>query len=338
MNLSEKEDAMQTQSLRSLADKRNFLIGAAAGPRAIAEEPLYAETLAREFNCLVAENAMKEIYLQPQPGRFDFEEADRLLAFANANAMKVRGHTLVWHNQIPEWIRKEDMSRPVAMDALRTHIFTVVEHFKDKVFAWDVVNEVLEDKFFSYREKNRWYQLIGPDYVELAFKWARQADPNCRLFYNDYDLESVDGKFEATMRLIRDLLDRGIPLDGLGFQFHSTAADVKGMGKDEKFAAHCEQVKRELGLEVQITEMDLCLRPDPSEKELAVQAEAYAKILSLALEAENCTALLTWGFTDKHSWIPSFHDGKYGHALLFDENYQPKPAVEAMAKVLGNRK
>ena len=325
---------MTGQTLRALADTRRFLIGAAAVPKAIAAEPLYARTLSREFNCLVAENCMKAQYLQPEPGRFDFEEADRLVAFAQQHGMAVRGHTLVWHNQTPPWIRDADMSRAQALEHLSNHIFSVVEHFRGQVFAWDVVNEVLEDTFFSYREKSRWYQLIGRDYVELAFKWARQADPDCKLFYNDYDLEAVDAKFDATMRLLRDLLDRNIPLDGVGFQFHSTAEHVFSMGKDEKFAERCDRVRQKLGLEVHVTEMDLSLRPNPSPEDLAMQAAAYARILKLALEAENCTALLTWGFTDKHSWIPAFHGGKYGHALPFDEAYQPKAAVAAMAEVL----
>ncbi len=324
-----------TESLRELADKNGFILGAAAVPKAVETEPTYAETLSSQFNCLVAENCMKAQFLQPAPGQFDFKEADKLVSFAEANGMKLRGHTLIWHNQIPHWL-KVDMSRAQAMDHMRNHIFGVMEHFKGKVFAWDVVNEVLEDTFFSYREKSRWYELIGSDYVELAFKWARQADPDCKLFYNDYDLEAVDEKFDATMKLLHDLQDRNIPFDGVGFQFHSTAEHVLSMGKDEKFAARCERVQRELGLEVQITEMDLCLSSNPDDAELALQAQTYAHILRLALEAENCTALLTWGFTDKHSWIPTFHKGKYGHALLFDNKYQPKPAVAAMAEVLEN--
>jgi len=321
-------------SLRKLADRRNIQIGTAAVPDELLTDTEYATVLAREYNCLVAENVMKFTYLHPERDVFDFTKADALIAFAEKNKMKVRGHTLVWHSQLPEWLANGDFSRKAALNILEEYIFTVMEHFKGKIDSWDVVNEVIEDTYFSFRTKSKWYQMIGADYVELAFRWAKEADPDTLLFYNDYDLEAVDGKFEATMRLLHELNQKNTPIDGIGFQFHSLAADVFKMRKIEKFTARMKRLKEELNLKVHITELDLAISPKPSTEELTIQANAYRAVLKSVLNSDNCNALVMWGFTDKHSWIPSFTQNKYDNALIFDREYQAKPAWHALINEL----
>lgn len=321
-------------SLRELADRHGLLVGAAYNPRAMDDDPLYGRVLAREFNCLVAENHMKFKYLQPRRGEFDFAAADRMLDFSDRHGMAVRGHTLVWHNSIPDWLRQANVSRREALDILRDHIFTVLDHFRGRVFAWDVVNEALGDTGDGfYRDTSWWHQTVGPEYIDHAFRWAHEADPEIQLFYNDYDVEWVELKCDRTRRLVESMQERGVPIHGVGFQYHTRAADAPS---PEDVARRVGRFN-ELGLAVHFTELDIKIPSSPSANDLRQQAAAGRTAIEVALAADNCPAVVFWGFTDKYSWIPNFTKGAYDHALVFDREYRPKPVLNAMMEALQKR-
>lgn len=326
---------MPNETLRSLADRHELLVGAAFNPGAFEQDVSYGPTLAREFNCLVAENIMKGRYLQPERGRFEFAAADAMLDFAEAHAMKARGHTLVWHTQQPDCIANLELSRAEALDFLHTHIGTVVQHFRGRVFAWDVVNEGVADKGQALlREESPWYRLIGPEYMEKAFRWAHDADPDAQLFYNDYNIAAIEEKADRVFRLVHCLLDRGVPLHGVGFQHHVKACDAPGL---EVLSRRIERF-RELGVTVHITELDLSVPAQAAPGDFELQAQAYRDVFEAALASGGaCPAVVLWGFTDRYSWIPSFTKGECDHALLFDREYQPKPAYRAVCDALRDK-
>jgi endo-1,4-beta-xylanase len=206
------------------------------------------------------------------------------------------------------------------------------------VFAWDVVNEALADNGSGLRD-SIWYNrpgigLTGPGYIDQAFRWAHAADPKALLFYNEYDVEDVNRKSDAMYSLVKGMLSRGVPIHGVGLQFHVTAkpSDVSPAGLDANMARFAA-----LGLQIHITELDVRVPVDAngsaSASDLAAQAQRYYDVVAACLKYKACTAIQTWGFTDKHSWIPQFYKG-YGAALPFDKNYQPKPAHASMLKAL----
>ena len=322
---------MKTLSLGELATAKNRLIGAAVEPKLLKEDSQYRRLVETEFNCIVAENCMKFSHLQAKRGKFTFDEADRLVEFAETHGMAVRGHTLAWHRAIPAWLAEGRFCRAEAMDLLHEHITVVVDHFKGHVFCWDVVNEAIEDRYLSFRDKSIWYRTIGEDYLELAFRWAHEADPQSLLFYNDYDLQAIDPKFERTLTLLKGLQARGTPLNGFGFQFHTMAKDAPGKAS---FLNRLRRVKNELGLVAHITEMDINLSAAPDAAELALQGSVYRAILEATIESDNCPALVLWGVCDKYTWVRDFTKGKCDHPLLFDKDYKPKPAYDALCKVL----
>ena len=241
--------------------------------------------------------------------------------------MAVRGHTLVWHQQVPGWIENRSWSRDELMEVLREHITTVVTRYRGRIGAWDVVNEAVADNG-SLRE-SIWLDVIGPEYIALAFQWAHEADPDARLFYNDYSAEGLGGKSDAVYALVEGLVDDGVPIHGVGLQMHVSteftppAADV---------AANVERLGQ-LGMEVHITEMDVRMPIPATDSRLAQQADVYQTMLEVCLEAWNCTALVLWGFTDRYSWVPNTFDG-YGSALIFDEDYEEKFAYDALIRAI----
>jgi len=208
---------------------------------------------------------------------------------------------------------------------LRAHVTAVAGHFRGKVFAWDVVNEGL-DEDGSLRD-TFWLRCIGPDYIEKAFRWAHTADPKAKLFYNDYGIETEGVKARRAYDLVGDLKKRGVPIHGVGLQMHldRIISDV--------FVARTMQQFADLGLEVHITEMDVRLPEPAGTRDVLMQTEAYRMMARRCVQAKNCTALLTWGVSDRYSWIPDFFPG-YGSALLFNKDYQPKPAFKAVIEEL----
>jgi len=249
--------------LRSLAEAHGILIGAAVDAEKLKRDAQYAETLSREFNILTPENAMKFDSVHPSRNEYDFSEPDAIVSFARANDMKVRGHTLVWHEALPSWIREGDFTPEEWRDILREHILTEAKHYKGQIYAWDVVNEAVEEDG-SLRD-TVWLQGIGPEYLDLAFRWAHEADPEALLFYNDYGAEGLGSKSDAVYNLVKGLLERGVPIHGVGLQMHVSLEEPPN---PQDVAANIKRLN-DLGLEVHITEMDVRIREPATEEKLA---------------------------------------------------------------------
>jgi endo-1,4-beta-xylanase len=323
------------QSLRDKADALGVSISAAVRPSLFSEK-LYSFTLAREFNMVEAEDAMKWSVLRPDRSTFDFTQADHVVDFAETHRMKVRGHTLVWGWSNPAWLIEPAFSPEQLHQLLQEHITKVLTHFRGKVFAWDVVNEAFDER--GALKPSIWYDRPGigaagksAAYLEQAFRWAHAADPQALLFYNDNGAEAVNAKSDAIYAMVKDFRQRSVPIDGVGMQMHlfDLQADFGSM------AANIARFT-ELGVQVHITEMDVALPLDAagnaSPADLARQAEIYRRIASACLAHPGCTAIQTWGFTDKYSWIGWKTQGAKGQALLFDRHYAPKPAYEALQR------
>jgi endo-1,4-beta-xylanase len=318
-----------TASLRSLATQRGLKIGAAVNALALQNQPNYRQTLAEQFNLVTPENAMKFQPLRPTRQGYNFEQADAIATFAKNNNMSLRGHTLVWHNQLPQWLTEKEWTREEAIAILREHIHRVVGHYRGQVMAWDVVNEAITDD--GTLRDTIWRRTIGSDYIEMAFRWAHEADPDAQLFYNDYGGEGRGRKSDAIYSLVEKLLLKGVPIHGVGLQMHV------GLNSAPSPQAVANNILRlsELGLDVHITEMDVQIQngTGTTEERLAEQAKIYREMLKVCLEAKNCKAFVTWGFTDAYSWIPQF-TGNPDAALIFDKNYQPKPAFYSLIELL----
>ncbi|MBI3646452.1 MAG: endo-1,4-beta-xylanase [Acidobacteriales bacterium] len=326
-------------SLRASADRGGILVGTAVRPEQLSE-PAYAATLAHEFNLLEPEDAMKWEVLHPAPETFDFTQADRIVPFAAQHNMKVRGHTLVWHQQNPKWLTEGRYTPDQLAQILEKHVKTVVGHYRGKVFAWDVVNEAFDERVVGKFRRTIWYDQPGirrarkgSSYIEDCFRWAHEADPAALLFYNDAEAEAMNPKSDEIYAMVRDFRRRGVPIDGVGLQMHisNLHPDIPSISENiDRFTA--------LGVQVHITEMDVALPVDADgnaeAEDLQLQAEIYRNIAAACLSHPGCTAIQTWGFTDKYSWIGSHSKRTQGAALLFDRNYRPKPAYDALRSVL----
>ncbi len=325
-------------TLRSLADLSKFHVGAAVYTYHLID-PIHAQVLSREFNMLTPENEAKMCEIQPQQGKFDFSKFDRLVDFAEQNQMLVHGHTLVWHQCVPDWLANGKFSRDEAIQLLKDHITTEVGRYKGRVPIWDVANEVIADGGAGLRD-TPWKRLIGDDYVELAFKFAHDADPNALLFYNDYGAEGMNAKSDAVYAMVSDFLKRGIPINGVGLQMHISVGDTAPGGSvtPDALAQNIDRLGK-LGLQVQITEMDVNYKGDASDTVLQHQAADYRRVLDTCLNNKACTAFIVWGVSDKFSWL---RDPRYGQnpkvePLLFSDGYYPKPAYKAVLDLLARK-
>jgi endo-1,4-beta-xylanase len=318
----------QNRPLRATADQRGFFIGAAVALSPLSNEPAYHETLKREFNIIVAENAFKWDGVRPTRTTFNFSDTDALVDFARANNMRIRGHTLVWHNQLPGWLRNGSFTRDEVIEILREHIITFVGRYRGRVWAWDVVNEAIDDSTGGFRTDSFWFQKIGPDYIKLAFEFARQADPDARLYYNDYSAEGLSPKSNGVFNLVSNLKSQGVSIDGVGWQMHQ----INGFRTEPQHQTNARRLAA-LGLEISMTEVDVRISLPTTAEELQQQARAYKDAINLCLTEPNCKAFVTWGFTDKYSWIPGFFPG-WGDALIYDVSYQTKPAYSALKEGL----
>lgn len=325
-------------SLRELADLNDIYVGAAVYTYHLDNE-LHQDTLSREFNLLTPEQEAKACEVQAELGQFDFQRFDRLVAFAEENDMVVRGHTLVWHQCVPEWLENGQYSRQEAIQLLRDHIMTVMGRYKGRVAIWDVVNEGVAEDGSGLRD-TPWRRLIGDDYIELAFNFAREADPDALLFYNEIGAEGLNDKSNTMYDLLADLLERGVPIDGVGLQMHINLGDtLPGMPRSQELIR--ENIRRlgELGLQVQITEMDVAYKGEATESIFQQQAGDYYRVMDTCLNSDYCTAFIVWGVTDSFSWLrdASWVENPNVKPLLFDENYQPKPAYFALLDLLARR-
>jgi endo-1,4-beta-xylanase len=313
--------------LRALAQKAGVVVGTAVDAQALRKDG-YRTEVAREFSSVTPENAMKWEVTEPERGKFEFDDADRIVDFARANGMRVRGHTLVWHIQNPQWLREGTFSRAELIDILHEHIARVVGRYRGRVASWDVVNEAVRDD--GTLRPSLWLQRIGPEYIALAFKFAHEADPDATLFYNEIGAEGDSDKSTAVYKMLETLRARGVPVGGIGFESHFNLE-----GPPPTFRRTMERFAK-LGLHVAVTEADVRVRLPASGSELQVQADSYADALRDCLRVSACRSFTVWGFTDRYSWIPENQPG-YGAATLLDDQLDPKPAYRAVHRVLATR-
>jgi endo-1,4-beta-xylanase len=320
--------AADTTALRTYAVKHNFFIGSAIdkGFRYTGSDGLTFKTkMAREFNVLTPENDMKFDHIHPSRATYKFEPVDSLVTFAESNGMKVRGHNLAWYSQLPSWISSGTWSADTAKTLLNDHITAVVSHYKGHVMEWDVVNEALNDD--GSMRPGFWFDHIGRGYIEQAFRTARAADPTVGLFYNDYSIEGLGTKSDSAYAMISDLLKRGVPITGVGFQAHFILGGVPSTlaANITRFAA--------LGIKVHLTELDVRMTLPSTQASLDTQAQNYHDIIQTCMSFPACDVVVMWGFTDKESWVPSAFPGQ-GAALIFDASYLPKPAYTSIQSLL----
>jgi endo-1,4-beta-xylanase len=327
------------QTLRAAAQRHHLLMGTAADADHLSEQ-LYASTLETEYSVLEPETEMKFGPIHPEPTTYEFSRTDKLVAFAQANGMKIRGHNLVWHDALPNWILSPAKPwTPAELNKiLANHIATVMGRYKGKVYAWDVVNEPFNDNgsvrsYLWFDKPGIGFAGHGTRTIEQALRWAHEADPEAKLFVNEYGAETMNAKSNAVYAMAKDFVKRGVPLSGIGLQLHITPAFAQADALDEL----TKNLRRlaALGLEVQFTEVDV-REHDGSSFSQSEQANAYKDLLDICLRQPACTLFQTWGFTDKYSWIPEENPG-YGWALPLDKNYQKKRAYSAMLAKLKSR-
>lgn len=318
--------------LRVLAEAAGMRIGAAINTGAFYNDPAYLELAAQQYNIITPENIFKFGSLSPAPDVYNWDDADALVAWAEAHDIRIHGHTLVWHNQQPGWLDESRYTSEEIAAILENHIRTVVGRYKGRIQEWDVVNEAIPDSGDVLRD-TIWLRALGPDYIAKAFQWAHEADPDALLFYNDYNIDVPSRKTNNAYALVSNLLDAGIPIHGVGLQMHVSAKQLPSLSVDTVRQV-MDRFGR-LGLKVEITEMDVKIGEGTREEGLEPQAQVYRIVLQACIDAPNCDTFITWGVSDNYSWIPGF----VGHddwVLLYDENLTPKPAYYAVAETLAS--
>lgn len=322
------------QSLRAY-----FPIGAAVRPRDIEGE--HGEVLKRHFNSIVAENDMKWARIHPAEDTFDFRRADELVSFARANHLLLRGHNLVWHQQVPGWVfldrdgnemQPTPANKTLLLDRLEKHIRAVAGRYRDDVYAWDVVNEVIDTASPDGFRRSPWYLITGIDYIDTAFRVAHEVAPKAKLFINDYD--STDPvKRQYLLNLVRDLKRRGVPVDGMGHQMH-TNVDCPAVSD----FIETVNLFSALGVENQVTELDMSIYHNgtdsyttPHPEALARQAARYREFFEAFRKLKGqLTAVTFWGVADDHTWLKRYPIERNDEPLLFDESLTTKPAFWAI--------
>ena len=330
-------------SLRTATTERGFALGMGG----INQNSLYMirDSTARDtLRCaanIVTANGFYWSTVESKQGQFNFAQGDEMLNYAMVNGLAVRGHVLVWHNSLPTWLESGTFTSEQLKTILKTHIQTVVGRYRGKIAAWDVLNEAIDDK--GNLRDTIWLRALGPEYIELAFRWAHEADPDALLFYNEYRNEGAGQVPDRQYELVRDLKQKGVPIHGVGMQMHliqgreTTYGNV--VSRTAALNAMSENIARlgALGVTIHITEMDVSVLKLSGNK-LAVQADIYANILQTCLATPVCTALLTWNLDDGHTWLSGRYAGSENDApLLFDRELRPKPALDELRKVLAAR-
>ncbi|KAB8131009.1 endo-1,4-beta-xylanase [Gracilibacillus oryzae] len=310
--------------------KEHFLIGAAVNPKTIISQH---ELITRHFNSVTAENEMKFLSFHPSENQYTFDQADQLISFAKQNGLNVRGHTLVWHNQTPEWLfHSQDGSlvdRETLLARMKDHIDTIITRYKGDIYAWDVVNEVISDKVGEFLRPSKWLDIAGEEFIEKAFLYAHEADPEALLFYNDYN-ESVPEKREKIYKLVKSLKSKDVPIHGIGLQAHwnlETPSLDHIRKAIERYAS--------LNVQLHITELDVSVfnyedkRTDlkyPTEEMMIRQAERYEQIFYLFKDySEYITSVTFWGAADDYTWLDNFPvRNRKNWPFLFDIDHNPK--------------
>ena len=316
------------EPLREVAQGRGLAIGACVDARALRLDPQYSATLSREFNSITPENALKFGPLSPEPGKYDFTQADALVAFAEQHNMAVRGHVLVWHRQLPDWLRRPEPDKEELTRVLINHVRTVVGRYAGRIATWDVVNKAVARD--GKPRDSIWWRIIGPDYIRIAFEAAHEADPRALLFYNDYGLEASPAQVDAIYALLARLRTQA-PIHGIGMQMHLRLSDWDQLNGLIQRVAQAKS----LDLKVHITELDvrLPIKMPPTPLELGEQAAIFGNIVKMCLATPQCDSITFWGVTDRYSWVPDTFPGE-GAALLFDAEYAPKPGYHTVKKAL----
>jgi len=314
--------------LRSRTSPELPVIGVAVSASALRDDAAYGAAVAREFNSVTPENAMKWDTTEPTRGTMVFDNADALVAFAEENGQRVRGHTLVWYLQLPGWVN-DSLTPDELGAALDARIDALVSRYRGRVATWDVVNEAIDD---SGRPRDSIFlRKLGIAYIERAFRRARAADPDAELVYNDYGIEEANAKSDAVYAMIADLRGRGVPIDAVGLQFHISAYDLASFDlREEEIRANIRRFA-DLGVAVQITELDLRVATLPGDR-LDYQARAYQRLVDICRTEPGCSSLTVWGLGDAYSWI----DDVLGpdDPLLFDDDLRPKPAYQGVLAAL----
>jgi len=322
-----------------------FIIGVAVSPRALKTEEVNLVT--KHFNSLTPENAMKMGPIHPKENEYYWKDADSIAAFAKRNGMKLRGHTLCWHNQAPGWMfvdaKGAPVSKEVLLSRLRSHIQTVVSRYRGTVYAWDVVNEAISDKKEEYLRPSPWLKIIGEEYIAKAFEYAHEADPDALLFYNDYN-EISPVKREKIYRLVKSLKDAGVPIHGLGMQGHWAVNEPSALQLDSTISRFAQ-----LGVILQVTELDISVYPKEHEARERKPADAqdaftpekeaqltavYKMVFEIFRKYHHSISSVTfWNISDRHSWLDEFPvRGRKDYPLLFDQQLKPKKAYWEVVK------
>jgi endo-1,4-beta-xylanase len=309
--------------LRALADRCGILVGAAVNDQ-LFHDPTYRDTVAREFNSVTPESAMKWGTVEARPGEFNFLSGEAFVGAAERDRQRVRGHTLVWH-RLPAWVTDGGFDPARLRAILKRHVQRTVAEWRGRIDSWDVINEPLNGD--GSLRRSVWQRGLGDGYIADALRWARQADPLARLYVNDFGVEGLNRKSDRLYRLVRDLRARGVPVDGVGFQTHVFDGDLPA-----SFEANLRRFAA-LGVEIALTEVDAPLALPVTPDALRQQATVYARTLNACLAVDACRSYTTWGFTDLHSWGDHVAQGR-GAALPFDRAYQPKPAYWALRDAL----
>ncbi|MCU7552264.1 endo-1,4-beta-xylanase [Chitinophagaceae bacterium LB-8] len=317
--------------------KGYFTMGVAVAPRSLHGED--SAVIVNHFNSLTAENAMKMEPIHPKENEYYWKDADSIAAFAKKHGMKLRGHTLCWHAQAPSWMFKNEkgdtVSKAVLLQRLKEHITTVVNRYKNYVYAWDVVNEAIDDNNSNYLRNTAWYRICGEEFIAKAFEYAHAADPKAILFYNDYNTE-MPGKRDRIYRLVKSLKDAGVPIHGVGLQGHWS---VNNPPKEE--LEKSIQMFSSLGLQVQVTELDVSVYGGRQGGQLIqgqrdttatftpemeqLQRDKYKMVFDVFRQhKDKITGVTFWNVSDRYSWLDG--RGRKNYPLLFDMNRQPKKA------------
>jgi len=337
-----------------------FLMGTALNVGQVeGQEPKAIEIVKKHYNSIVAENCMKMEEIHPEEDVYYWEDADAFVEFGEANDMHIVGHTLVWHSQTAPWIfvdeNGDEVSREVLIERMKKHIHTIVTRYKGRVDGWDVVNEAIEGDG-SWRE-SKWYRIIGPEFVELAFKFAAEADPEAELYYNDYGV-SGRAKADGIYNMVKKLLEKDVKIDGIGLQGHLNF-DIPKISEMEESIEKLSS----LGVHLMITELDMTIIPWPSDEvsaevslsyELSKEYDPYSEELPDSVRQqvmerykgffelflrhhEKISRVTFWGVQDANSWRNSWPiEGRTDFPLLFDRNYQMKEGVEEILEMAAN--
>jgi endo-1,4-beta-xylanase len=319
----------------------NFKLGAAISPEWLSKSEEYKNTVANYFQSVTFTNQLKMKHLQKREGEFDFAKVDSMFVFANTHNIQVHGHTLVWHYGTPNWVNQYDGDSAKLESIMKQHIYNVVTHCKGKVVSWDVVNEAVSDTTENYLRKTIWYRNLGEGFIERAFRYAHEADPDAILFYNEYGTERDTLKFSKTMNLIRKLQNRGTPIHGVGFQMHTQIGwpPISLIDSLVKVAAST-------GLMIHFSEVDVSVNGLTTEngylnsfeedisKAQEIRYQQFATIFN-SIPVNQQFAFTTWGVHDASTWLHNAYvKNKLEWPLLFDDNFQPKPAYYAVHKIM----